>query len=123
MAHATAHFAARSFDSPDEMRQFEGKGGLALVELAGHLVSRATYEPGWTWSDNVKPLAGTDSCETFHLGYCVKGRMKVRMDNGDEQMIGAGDVAVVPPGHTAEVVGDEACEWIDFGDISDYARR
>ena len=93
------------------------------MQLAGHAVARATFEPGWKWSSNVKPIAQTDSCEVSHLGYCISGRMKVYMDDGSEQEIGPGQAAAIPPGHDAEIVGSEPCVWLDFGEISDYAKR
>jgi Cupin domain len=113
----------KSFDSPDEVRPFEGKGQAEVVELGGQGVARATFEPGWKWSTNLKPIAQTDSCEVSHLGYCVSGRMKIYMDDGGEFEVGPGQAAAIPPGHDAEVVGDEPCIWIDFGEISEYAKR
>ena len=113
----------KSFDSPDETRPFEGKGRADVAVVAGHAVARGTFEPGWKWSTNLKPIAQTDSCEVSHLGYCVSGRMVIHMDSGSEREIGPGEVAAIPPGHDAEVVGDEACVWIDFGEISEYAKR
>ena len=125
MAHAqsAASVEAKSFDSPDETRQFEGKGHVDVVMLAGHPVGRGVFEPGWKWSVNVKPIAGTDSCEVSHLGYCMSGRMKIHMDDGSASEIGPGEAVAIPPGHDAEVVGDEACVMIDFGEISEYAKR
>ena len=113
----------KNFDSPDEKRPFEGNGGVDVVSVAGKSVGRGTFEPGWKWSENVKPIAGTDSCEVSHLGYCISGRMKVYMDDGSESEIGAGDVAAIPPGHDAEVVGDEPYVGVDFGEFGDYAKR
>jgi Cupin domain len=118
-----ASIEVKSFDSPDETRPFEGKGQAEVLQLGGHTVGRATFEPGWKWSENVKPIAGTDSCQVSHLGYVVSGRMKVFMDDGSEQEIGPGDVFAIPPGHDAEVVGDEACVNLDFGEFGDYAKR
>jgi uncharacterized cupin superfamily protein len=118
-----ASVEAKGFDSPDETRPFEGKGQAEVVNVAGRGVGRGTFEPGWKWSQNVKPIAGTDSCEVSHLGYCVSGRMKIYMDDGSETEIGAGQVVAIPPGHDAEVVGDEACVMIDFGEIDEYAKR
>jgi uncharacterized cupin superfamily protein len=120
---STADVEVKSFDSPDETRPFEGKGRADVAVVAGQPVARGTFEPGWKWSMNVKPIAQTDSCEVSHIGYCVSGRMKVQMDNGSEHEIGPGEVAAIPPGHDAEVVGDEPCVWIDFGEISEYAKR
>jgi len=64
-----AELIGKSFDSPDEVREFtEGKGRVELVDLNGHAIGRGTFEPGWRWSENVKPLAGTDSCQVEHIG-------------------------------------------------------
>ena len=120
---ATATVEAKSFDSPDETREFEGKGHVDVVTLAGHPVGRGVFEPGWKWSVNLRPIAGTDSCQVSHLGYCMSGRMKIYMDDGSETEIGPGQAVAIPPGHDAEVVGDEACVMIDFGEISEYAKR
>ena len=91
--------------------------------LAGQVVGRGTFEPGWKWSENVKPIAGTDSCQVSHLGYVLSGRMRVYMDDGSEAEVGPGDVVAIPPGHDAEVVGEVACEMVDFGEFGDYAKR
>jgi uncharacterized cupin superfamily protein len=112
----------KSFDSPDETRPFEGHGRADMVELAHHTVLRGTFEPGWKWSTDLKPIAQTDTCEVSHLGYCVSGRMKITMDDGSVAEIGPGEAAAIPPGHDAEVVGDEACIWVDFGEIAHYAQ-
>ena len=113
----------KSFDSPDEPRPFEGKGKADVVQLAGKNIGRGVFEPGWRWSENVKPNAGTDSCEVSHLGYCLSGRMKVFMDDGSEGEVGPGDAFAIPPGHVAVVVGDEDCVLLDFGEFGDYAKR
>ena len=111
----------KNFDQPEETRRFEGKGKAELVSLEGALVSRATFEPGWKWSVNLKPIAKTESCQVHHRGYVVAGRMRVRMDDGTEGEVGPGQVVAIPPGHDAEVVGDENFVFIDFGDLSGYA--
>ena len=113
----------KNFDSPDETRGFEGKGQVKMVELAGHTVGYGTFEPGWKWSENVKPIAGTDSCQVAHFGYVLSGSMSVHMDDGQEIEINAGDIVAIPPGHDAEVTGPEACVMVDFGEIGNYARR
>jgi Cupin domain len=114
---------AKSFDSPDEVRPFEGKGQAEVLNIGGKVVGKATFEPGWKWSENVKPIAGTDSCEVSHLGYVISGRMKIYMDDGRELEVGPGDVMAVAPGHDAEVIGDEPCVALDFGEFGDYAKR
>jgi len=113
----------KSFDSPDEVRPFEGKGQAKVVNVAGQVVGRGTFEPGWKWSENVKPIAGTDSCQVSHLGYVLSGRMKVFMDGGGESEVGPNQVFAIPPGHDAEVVGDEPCVMVDFGEFGEYAKR
>jgi uncharacterized cupin superfamily protein len=117
-----AEMEVKNFDSPDEVREFEGNGRAKVVNVAGQTIGRGTFEPGWRWSENVKPIAGTDSCQVSHLGYVLSGRMKVFMDDGAEVDVGPGDVVAIPPGHDAEVVGDEACEMVDFGEFGDYAK-
>lgn len=112
-----------SLDTPEETRPFaEGKGKLELVNIESGPVGRATFEPGWKWSLHVKPLAKTDSCQAAHLGYYVSGRMRVRMDDGEEVEFGPGDFAVIPPGHDAWIVGDDPCVVIDWQGFADYAK-
>src|SRR5438093_352711 len=112
-----AQAEVKNFDSPDETRPFEGKGKAEVVQLADRTVSRGTYEPGWKWSENIKPIAQTDSCQVFHLAYILSGRMTVQMDDGSDVEIGPGDVCAIPPGHDAEVIGDEPCQLVDFGEV------
>lgn len=112
-----------SLDTPEETRPFaEGKGKLELVNIESGPVGRATFEPGWKWSLHVKPIAKTDSCQAAHLGYYVSGRMRVRMDDGEEVEFGPGDFAVIPPGHDAWIVGDDPCVVIDWQGFADYAK-
>jgi hypothetical protein len=113
----------RSFDKPDETREFEGKGYVDIVQIGGKAISRAMFEPGWRWSVNVKPIAQTDYCMFSHLGYGLRGRMRVTMQDGTEFEIAAGEMVSIPPGHDAEVIGDEPMEFLDFGEIDDYALR
>ena len=113
----------KNFDSPDETRPFEGNGEAYVVNIGGRTVGKAVFEPGWRWSENVKPIAGTDSCQVSHLGYIISGRMRVMMDDGTTAEAGPGDVFALAPGHDAETVGDEACVALDFGEFGDYAKR
>jgi hypothetical protein len=113
----------KNFDSADERRPFEGKGHADVVNVAGRDIGRGTFEPGWRWSENVKPIAETDSCQVSHLGYVVSGRMRVFMDDGSEGECGPGDVVAIAPGHDAEVVGEEPCVMVDFGEFGEYAKR
>ena len=111
---------ATSFDSPDEVRRFPN-GHIQLVNLGSGPVGKGTFEPGWRWSENVKPMAGTDSCQVLHIGYVVSGRMGVVGDDGSTVEIGPGDIFHLQPGHDAWTVGDEACVLIDFGGLQGYA--
>lgn len=118
-----AKMTKMSLNDPEEVRPFEGgKGQVALVNLQGGAVGLATFQPGWRWSDHVKPLAGTDSCQASHTGYCISGRMRVRADDGEELEMGPGDFSVIPPGHDAWVVGDEPCVMVDWQGMADYAK-
>jgi hypothetical protein len=116
------HIESKNFDSPDETRKFAGHGQANVVELDGRTVIRSKFEPGWRWSNDIKPIAGTDSCQTRHFGYMISGQMKVVMDDGSEMTAGPGELIAIEPGHDAEVVGDETVEFIDFGDVSNYAK-
>lgn len=113
----------KRFDAPDETRPFADKGEARVVNVGGTTALRGTFEPGWRWSDHVKPLAGTDTCQSPHLLYVLSGRMKVAMDDGTEGEVGPGDVARIDPGHNAWVVGDDACEVVDFGAMATYAKQ
>ena len=115
---------AKTFDNPDETRPFASNGRMEIVKVGGHTVGRGTYEPGWRWSEHVKPLAGTEACEASHVGYILSGRMVIRMNDGTESETGAGAVVVIEPGHDAWVVGDEPCVLIDFGaSVGTYAAQ
>jgi hypothetical protein len=103
----------KSLDSPDETRPFEGgTGQLEVVNSGAGAVGRATFLPGWRWSEHVKPIAGTDSCQAAHTCYFVSGRMKVVSDDGEE----------IEYGHDAWILGDEPCVVIDWQGFADYAK-
>lgn len=118
-----AAIVRKSFDQADETRPFEdGKGRLDLIQTDGGPVGRAVFEPGWRWSEHIKPLVGTDSCEAAHTGYMVSGRMKVVMDDGTSEEYGPGDFMQIAPGHDAWVVGDEPCVAVDWTGFGQYAK-
>lgn len=118
-----AALTKKQFGSPDEVRPFEqDMGQTSMVEIGGRMIGRSVFEPGWCWSQHVKPIAQTDSCESLHLGMILTGAMRVTMTDGRKLDLTAGDVFEIPPGHDAEVLGDEPCELIDFGDLTEYAR-
>ena len=112
----------KSLNIPEETRTFD-KGKLEIVKLDKGVIGRATFEPGWKWSECVKPIAKTESCQTAHFGYVVSGRMKVVMDGGDEVEYGPGDAMSIAPGHDAWIVGSEPCVCIDVTGAEHYAER
>ncbi len=117
-----ATLEAKNLGSPDETRPVADKGKVEIVKIGGVTVGRATFEQGWRWSEHVKPIAGTESCQAAHTGYVISGRMHVRMDDGTEGEVGPGDAFVAAPGHDAWVVGDEPCVALDFSGMADYAK-
>ncbi|HVP02982.1 MAG TPA: cupin domain-containing protein [Solirubrobacteraceae bacterium] len=117
-----AKIQSKSLAEPEEVRPFQGgTGQVELVTLDSGPVGRGTFGPGWKWSDHVKPIAGTDSCQVHHLGWVASGRMRIVMDDGSEVEVGPGDVFDIPAGHDAWTVGDEPCVMIDFGGLRGYA--
>jgi quercetin dioxygenase-like cupin family protein len=114
---ASERFQRKSLDQPDETRTFEN-GKAEVVTLGDFSASRLVFEPGWRWSENVKPITGTDSCQVLHTGYHVSGRLHVRLDDGTEKEFGPGDAYVIPPGHDAWVVGDEPVVSVDMSRVT-----
>jgi quercetin dioxygenase-like cupin family protein len=112
----------KSLNSPDETRTFP-KGKVEIVTVGGVTFGRATLDPGWKWSEHVKPIAKTKSCEAAHTLYQISGHLHVRMDDGSEFDLGPGDVAVVAPGHDAWVVGNEPVVELDVTGMVDYAKQ
>lgn len=117
-----AGLEAKTFDSPDEVRPFADKGRAEVLNIGDGTVLRGTFEPGWRWSEHVKPIAGTDSCESPHFLYVLSGRMKVVMDDGTEGEAEPNAVVRIEPGHDAWVEGDEPCVVVDFGPSPAYAQ-
>jgi quercetin dioxygenase-like cupin family protein len=112
----------KNLNQPDETRPFKANGKVQMVNLGSVKVGRGTFEPGWRWSEHVKPIAGTESCESAHTGYCLSGRMTVRMDDGTEDQIAPGDAFTIAPGHDAWTDGNEACVLLDFSGMENYAK-
>src|SRR2546423_3488293 len=96
----------KSITAPEEVRAFDG-GRMGIGWGGGTTVVRATFEPGFRWSEVLSAKAGTDSCQLKHTGFVVSGRLCFAPDDGDEVELGAGDVFAVPPGHDTWVVGDQ----------------
>jgi hypothetical protein len=116
--HETEHL---SFARPDETREFPN-GRAEIVKIGGGEVGRLVFERGWRWSNDVKPIAGTESCEAPHFQYHVSGQLAIRMDDGTELVAGPGDITSLPSGHDAWVVGDEAVVVVDWYGASNYAK-
>lgn len=112
----------KRLNSPDETRTFP-LGKVDLVNLEGGTIGRLTLEPGWRWSEHVKPIAGTQSCEAPHFQYHVSGRLHIVMDDGAEFDAAPGDVTSLPSGHDAWVVGNEPVVVVDWYGASQYAKR
>ena len=110
-----AKMVKKSFDAPEEIRSFD-KSKIEVVDLGDVKAMRVTNQPGWRWSECVKPIVGTDSCQVGHLIHVISGRIVVRMDDGSEAEFGPGDVGSIPPGHDAWIIGNEPFISIDFGD-------
>jgi uncharacterized cupin superfamily protein len=108
-----AGIAKKSFDSPDESRT-PAKTKVDVVDLGPVKAGRFTMEPGWRWSECIKPVAGTDSCQARHIGAVVSGQLHVTHNDGTESDLGPGDAYVIEPGHDAWVVGDEQFQGFEF---------
>jgi len=112
----------KSMNKPEEIRNFP-KGKVELVKLEGVTFGLATFEPGWKWSESVKPIVKTESCQAPHTNYHLSGRLHVKMDDGTEFEYGPGDIGIVPPGHDAWTVGDESAVVLDITGMVDYAKK
>ena len=107
-------------DAPTEAREFE-KGRFEVYAVGPMTLGRATYEPGWRWSEHVGPATGEASCPVEHVGLVVSGRAAVRMDDGTERVMEPGEFFYVPPGHDSWVVGDEPYVSLHIMGSEDYA--
>ena len=112
----------KRFDTPDEVRTFD-KGKFELVRLGGMTIGRATYQPGWKWSENVGRELGSASCHVEHVGMVVSGCATAAMDDGTIIEMRADDVFYIPPGHDSWVVGDEPYVSLHFLGADDYAAK
>ena len=111
----------KSFGKPDEVREFP-KGKLELIKIGNATIGRATFMPGWKWSESVQPLIKTKTCEAPHFQYHVSGELMVKMDDGTTLLCKPGDVSLLPMGHDAWVVGTEPAVVVDFQGMLDYAK-
>lgn len=118
----TAKPELKRFAKPYEVRTFP-KGKVEIVHVGGTVIGLATFEPGWKWSESVKPIANTKSCQAPHFAYQISGTLMVRLDDGTEIKVKPGDVSLLPPGHDAWVVGDQPVVTVDFQGMVDYALK
>ena len=119
---AVVAFETKSHDTPDEVRTPD-KTRVEIVRLSGFTMGRFNLEPGWRWSECVKPAVGTESCQVTHVGYAVSGRITIKMDDGTEKTIVPGMSYTIPPGHEAWVSGDEPCVGIEVMSAEQYAKK
>lgn len=112
---------SRDFNTPDETRS-PAKTLVELVNIAGGQVGRYTFQPGWRWSECIKPVAHTDSCQVEHIGYAISGTLHVRHDDGTEMDIVAGTAYRIAPGHDGWNAGNEPAVLVEFQGAANYAR-
>lgn len=111
----------KTFSNPDEVREFP-KGKAEILNIGGGSVGRLVFQPGWRWSEHVKSIANTKSCEAPHFQFHVAGKLGIKMDDGTELVAVAGDVTALPSGHDAWVIGDEPVVVIDWYGASNYGK-
>jgi len=109
------------FSNPDEVRRPD-KTTVEVVKVGGGEIGRFTFQPGWRWSECIKPVVGTDSCQVEHVGYVVSGTLVVQHDDGTKGEATPGGVYRIAPGHDAWVVGDEAVVVVEFQGAANYAK-
>ena len=114
--------AHKQLGAPDEVREFPN-GRAEIFDIGGDEVGRLVFQPGFRWSNDLKPIAKTESCEAPHFQYHVSGRLAIRMDDGTEFVAEPGDITSLPKGHDAWVVGDEPAIVVDFFGASNYAKE
>ena len=120
--HLATDVILKRFERPDETRTFE-KGKFELVHIGGMTIGRATYQPGWKWSEHVGKAIGAKSCSVEHVGIVVAGSATAAMDDGKVIEMRAGDLFYIPPGHDSWVVGNEPYVSLHFMGAADYARN
>jgi quercetin dioxygenase-like cupin family protein len=111
----------RAFGDPDETRSFP-HGRAEILKVGDSEIGRLVFEPGFRWSEHLKDIAGTASCEAPHFQYHVAGKLAIKMDDGTEFIAQPGDVTSLPSGHDAWVVGDEDVVVVDWFGASEYAK-
>jgi len=121
-ANTVSNLESRSFDDPDEKRRPD-KTEVDVVTVSGYTLARMRFQPGWRWSDCIKPVVKTDSCQNNHVGMCTSGTLTVELSDGTRATVKAGDSYAIPPGHNAWVEGDEPFVGYEFLSAAEYAKE
>src|SRR3954469_8901474 len=116
-----ARLQRRRFDDTQDVRVTPG-GRVEMVELEDRVVARITWQPGWRWSESMRPITGTQFCQSHHVGIVLEGTLRIQMADGIELEFRAGDVLEITPGHDAWVVGDEPVVTVDFEAMRGFAK-
>ena len=115
-------FASKSHDKPDEVRTPK-KTRIEVCRLGDFTIGRFIMQPGWRWSECIKPVVKTDSCQVGHVGHAVSGRITIRLTDGSQKTIAAGESYTIPPGHDAWVEGNEPFVCIEVMSAEQYAKQ
>ena len=118
---AVTKLQVKSHNSPDEARTPD-KTRVEVVHLEGFTIGRFIFQPGWRWSECIKPVVKTDHCQASHVGYAISGQLKIRLKDGTEKAISAGDSYTIPPGHDAWVEGNQPFVGIEVMSADAYAK-
>jgi hypothetical protein len=118
---AVTKFETKSHNNPDEVRTPK-KTRVEVVRLPGYTLGRLIFDPGWKWSECIKPVVGTSSCQVSHVGYAVSGRLTVRLEDGTEKTFEPGMSYTIPPGHDAWVEGNERFVCIEVMSAEQFAK-
>ena len=122
MTDSTLDVILKRFEQPDEVRTFT-KGRLELVTIGGITIGRATYDPGWKWSEHVGPNVGASRCTIEHVGMVLEGTATAAFDDGKVVMLTAGNLFYIPPvPHDSWVVGDTRYVSLHFLGAANYAK-
>jgi hypothetical protein len=114
-------FQSKAHNKPDEIRT-PNKTRVEVVHLEGITIGRINLEPGWRWSECIKPVVNTEQCQVSHVGHAISGRIKIRMKDGTEKTIAGGESYTIPPGHDAWVEGNQPFVGIEVLSADVYAK-
>jgi len=117
-----AGIQTNDFSAPDEVRRPD-RTTVEVVKIGGGEIGRYTFQPGWRWSEHIKPVVGTESCQTDHIGYVVAGTLHVESDDGSTGDVSGGSVYQIAPGHDAWVLGDQPVVVVEFQGAATYAKH